>query len=113
VTRELLQRLLAWWRTRERDEALFAIGFRYADHSASDSATVDEGVTWRVLVEQALARLDFRLIDLLVDGDRGVVVLEWTDPVTLLRHRTVWLVTGAAGQVKAVVNTTIIIAPAS
>ena len=104
--KDLLQWLLAWWSDPSTPRPPFAEDFKVV----GVSSLVDSD-TWLFLVAQKLPWEDLLILGVLSDGNSGAIVIEGTDPVTLLRQRVVWLVEAHDGKLTKLVEISSVVEP--
>lgn len=98
-----LKKLYEWWAapsTVGDTTSFLDAGFEYDDRGAAH-----DGQFWIWLVQQSLPWSELRIVGTVVDGDKGALVFEGVEGVTLLRHRIAWLVEVRAGRVIKLVAT--------
>jgi hypothetical protein len=98
--KELLTSLLAWWQDPSLPRPPFAEGFEMVGTSELVNAE-----SWLFLVSQKLPWEDVKVFGILSEQHLGAVMVEGTDPITLLRHRVAWLVESRDGAITRLVET--------
>lgn len=99
--KELMIKVFEAWKTGSKLEpALFSKGFVYRGPSKMMDANV-----WLELQSDKNASEDVNLLCAISEQDKGALLFEWKEPVTLLTYRTSWFFKFEEGAICELIET--------